>query len=90
MSCVDTALQNKHVSMKSMLIFYVVMPCGLVERYQRFGVTYSLRCQDWYLPANLHGVTIQKTNIDIFTAMRTSYFYQVSIMFNIAESCDAG
>jgi hypothetical protein len=26
----------------------------------------------WYLPTSLHGVTTQKTNIVIFTAMRTS------------------
>jgi hypothetical protein len=26
----------------------------------------------WYLPASPHGVTTQKTNIDIFTALRTS------------------
>jgi hypothetical protein len=26
----------------SMLVFWVVMPCGLVGKYQRFGGTYCL------------------------------------------------
>jgi hypothetical protein len=29
----------------SMLVFWVVMPCGLVGRHQRFGGTYSLHLQ---------------------------------------------
>jgi hypothetical protein len=28
----------------------------------------------WYLPTSPHSVTTQKTNIDIFTAVRTSHF----------------
>jgi hypothetical protein len=31
---------------------------------------------DWYLPAGPHSVTAQKTNIDIFTAVRTSDIIQ--------------
>jgi hypothetical protein len=31
----------------SMLVFWVVTPCGLVGRYQRFGGTYCLYLQDW-------------------------------------------
>jgi hypothetical protein len=37
----------------SMLALWVVTPCCLVGRYQRFGET------------SPHGVTTQKTNIDI-------------------------
>jgi hypothetical protein len=45
------------------LILWVVTPCGLAGRYQRFGKTHCLHHQ---------GVTTQKTNIDVFTAVRTS------------------
>jgi hypothetical protein len=31
----------------SILFFWVVTPCGLVGRYQRFGETYCLRPQGW-------------------------------------------
>jgi hypothetical protein len=47
---------NKHGKIMSMLVFWVVMSCGLVGRYQRFGGTES--------------ITTQKTNI--FTTTRTS------------------
>jgi hypothetical protein len=64
----------------SMLVFWVLTPCGLERRFQRFGRTsllhlYSWRCRQyvppkrWYLPTCSHGVTTQK---NIFTAVRTS------------------
>jgi hypothetical protein len=58
-----------------MLVFWVVTPCGLLGRYQRFRGTYCLHLQPmkcWYLPTSPHGVTTQKTNTDIFTAVRIS------------------
>jgi hypothetical protein len=30
----------------SVLVFWVVTPCGLVGRYQRFGGTYSVLCPE--------------------------------------------
>jgi hypothetical protein len=30
-----------------MLVFWVVMPCGLVDRCKRFGRTYCLHLQGW-------------------------------------------
>lgn len=57
-----------------MLVLWVVTPCGLVCRYQRFRVTYFLHLYGesayvflkfWYLPASTHGViTTQNTNFD--------------------------
>jgi hypothetical protein len=38
-----------------MLLFWTVIPCGLVGRHQHFGKTYRF---------HLQGVTIQKTNTD--------------------------
>jgi hypothetical protein len=66
-----------------MLVFWAVMQCGLVGSYQRFGETYCLifraefspedvSPKRWYLPASPQGVTTQKTNINTFTALRTS------------------
>jgi hypothetical protein len=51
---------------KSMMVFWVVTPCGIVSRYQRFGGTQTT------VPIFSLGVTTHKTNIDIFTAVRTS------------------
>jgi hypothetical protein len=71
--------KNFHVSR---FIFWVVTPRGLVGRYQRFGGRQCLHLQGWwrqyvpskrwYIPSNPHGVTTQKTNIDIFTSVRPS------------------
>jgi hypothetical protein len=54
-----------------MLIFWFIMPCGLVHRHQWFIETYCLYLQSWSslsvkhwgLPTNPHGITTQ--NIDI-------------------------
>jgi hypothetical protein len=61
--------------MTSKLVFWVLTPCGLVGRYQRFGGTYYLHLQTFVAiyNTNPHDVTKQTTNIDIFTAVRTSY-----------------
>jgi hypothetical protein len=50
----------------SVLVFWVVKPCGLAGRYHRFGGTYCLHLQGWRrcLPTSPHGVTTHKTNID--------------------------
>jgi hypothetical protein len=63
-------------------------PCGLIGKHQCFGETYCLHLQDWgwrqyvppkrwYLPTSPHGISTQKNNIDIFTAVRTSNLAQV-------------
>jgi hypothetical protein len=69
----------------SILFFWIVTPCGLVDRYQRFGETYCLHIwgwrrwqyvypKCWYVPTSLHGVTTQMNIIDIFTGVKTSIF----------------
>jgi hypothetical protein len=61
------------------LVFWVVKPCGLVGRYQCFSETYCLHLQPWrYLPTRPHGITAQKTNIDIFTTVSTSISTSIS------------
>jgi hypothetical protein len=71
-----------------MLVFRSVTPCGLIRRYHRFGRTYRLHLQGvtalkwrqyvsakrWHLPTSPDGVTTQKTNTDIFIAVRTPNF----------------
>jgi hypothetical protein len=69
-----------------MLVFWTVMLCGLVGRYQRFvgnipspslvlkieAICFSLEC--WYLlePTSQFVTATQNTNINIFTVVRTS------------------
>jgi hypothetical protein len=60
---------------------------GISGRYQRFAEALKVEvvCSSetwWYLPA--HGVTTQKTNIDIFTALRNSNLTAVQ------KVCDNG
>jgi hypothetical protein len=61
----------------SVLFFWVLMLCGLVGRYLRFGGTYCLHPQRQYvslkryLPTSPHGVTSQKNNI-VFIVERMS------------------
>jgi hypothetical protein len=52
-----------------MFVFWVVTRCELVDRYQLFGKTYCIHLQ---VPDSPHGVTTEKTNIQIFTAVRKS------------------
>jgi hypothetical protein len=43
-------------------MFWVVTPCRLVGRFQRFGETYCIHLSSskcWYLPTSPHGVTKQ-------------------------------
>jgi hypothetical protein len=61
-----------------MLFFWLVMPCGLVGRYQRLGGDQPWKWGRYFppnrfhLPPSPHGVTTQKTNIDIMSSVRTS------------------
>jgi hypothetical protein len=66
----------------SVLLFWDLMPCGLVARHRRLGEisAYSLQHwrwwqyvspKRWYLLTSPCGVTIDKTNMDIFTAVGT-------------------
>jgi hypothetical protein len=55
----------------SMMVFWAVTPCGRLGRYQHFGGTYCLNLQ----PLSPHYITTQKTNIDTFTAVRTSNLF---------------
>jgi hypothetical protein len=74
-----------------MFVFWVMTPFRLVGRYQRFGGTYCLHLQGWssfllkcwYLPASLHGVTAQKTNIKTDTWYT---FYQTTRCYNPEDS----
>jgi hypothetical protein len=61
-----------------MMIFWIVTPCRLAGRYQRFREAYCLHrhCwrwrqhvspNCWYLPASPHGITTQKITIAVFT-----------------------
>lgn len=50
-----------------MLLFWVLVLCRLVSRYQRFGGTYFHRLQG----LSLHGAKIQKHNI-VLIAVKTS------------------
>jgi hypothetical protein len=59
-------------------------------RHQHFEETYSLHLHGWRqyvppkrwpLPTSPHGVTTQKTNIDVFTAVRTSNFVYCNTTF---------
>jgi hypothetical protein len=72
------SLLNNFYFIVSVLVFCVVMPYGLVDRYQHFGGTYCLHLWPsetlvcWYVPASPHNITTHKTNVDIFTALKTS------------------
>jgi hypothetical protein len=57
----------------SMLVFWVVIPCGLVARCLCSGEKYRLYLQ---LPTSRHGITTHKTNTHIFTATTTSNLYE--------------
>jgi hypothetical protein len=69
----------KHPLSMSMSVFWVATPCGLVDRHRRLGGTYCFHLQGgiWRhmflrnvgISASPHSVTIQKTNIDIFTTV---------------------
>jgi hypothetical protein len=69
--------QNSSKEM-SMLIFWIVIPCGLVGRC---GATYcllhlhgtsTLMMRQYVPPKRPRGVTTQKTNAGVFTALGTS------------------
>jgi hypothetical protein len=86
-----------HMAVKmSMLVFWVVTPCGLVGRYQRFGGTYRLHLQGWrrrqydppkgwYAPMSPHGVTTQKTNIEPILCMIKYIFVALQMLVFISE-----
>jgi hypothetical protein len=57
-----------------MVVFWVVMPSGLIGGYQCFGGTYCIHLQfplkRWCPPTSTHGdATIHKTTIAIFIAV---------------------
>jgi hypothetical protein len=66
----------------STMVFWVVTPCGLVDRHWSFGKTYCIHLQTWrwrpcvppniwYLLTSPHGATTQKTTVtNIFLATR--------------------
>jgi hypothetical protein len=62
---------------KFMSMFCVMAPCRLVDRYQHFGGTDCLHLQGWrrqcYLSKSQRADTIQKTNTNTFTTVRTSF-----------------
>jgi hypothetical protein len=49
-----------------MMFFWVLMPCGLVSRFQCFRETYCLHLpKRWHLPTSPHGARTQKNIIII-------------------------
>jgi hypothetical protein len=69
------------------VVFWDVMPCSLVDRYQNFGRTcfsilqlpflpWTWRQQTptkhWHLSVELHDLTLPKAEVVMFTAMKTS------------------
>jgi hypothetical protein len=78
---------DTNLSRLSMLVFWVVMPCGLVGRYKRFGAIQPWRLRlyfpqrIYYLPTSPHDVTTQKT---IFDTSRPQISYiQIKHSFRI-------
>jgi hypothetical protein len=57
-----------------------VTPCGHVSRYKHYGVKCCLYLQPW----RWHLATTQKTNIDIFIAVKASYFMKFRIFWDVA------
>jgi len=58
------------------MVFSVVTSCNYVTEYQRFGGPCCLHLQEkvtvgWYPTTSLHGVTIQKNLLRIFTVVET-------------------
>jgi hypothetical protein len=77
----DTSV--KIITQVTMFFFVVVTPCGLVGRhsvsekhtasiFRAEGIVSSSG-----LPMSAHGITTQKKNVAIFTAVRTSHISQV-------------
>jgi hypothetical protein len=64
-----------------MLIFSVVMPHGLVVDTNMQGNILSPSSGLKYLPISLHSITSQKTNVNIFTAVRTSVLTFLKLAF---------
>jgi hypothetical protein len=58
----------------SLLVFWVVTPCGLVGRYQRFRKEEwgSMFLRNVGIYVQVHMALLDKTKIDIFTAVRNS------------------
>jgi hypothetical protein len=56
----------------SILVFWIVKPCALVGRYQRFVGTYCLHVHGWncYLPTSPQGVATRRP-----TSMKQNIFY---------------
>jgi hypothetical protein len=75
----DMLSLNRRLDQVSMLEFWAVTSWRLVGRwYQRFGWTHCLQLQGW-------SDTTQKTNMDIFTAVKTSNLMRlVHRLFNDA------
>jgi hypothetical protein len=56
----------------SIMFLWGVTLCGFVGRYRSWRWRQYISPKRWYLPTRPHDVTCQKSNIDIFTAVRTS------------------
>jgi hypothetical protein len=65
----------EHITQGTMMVFWVVTSYELVRRHQRFGPedegSTFLRHVILYVHASPNSVTVHKTNIDIFTVVRT-------------------
>jgi hypothetical protein len=54
----------------SMLVFWVVTPCGLVGEYESFGGTYCLHLQGWHLDPEMEAVCSSETLVPTFKSTR--------------------
>jgi hypothetical protein len=78
-----------------MLVFWVVIPCGPVGRHQRFGRPYFLHLHHWswrpyvpekrYLPTSPHGITTQKTNINLYWFVYICFMHRFNLSIFIVH-----
>jgi hypothetical protein len=66
----------------SMLVYWVVMPCRLVGRYQRFGETCCLHFQAYKTDIGLRYLPIDFTFSSLICAMLTSFLILHTVASN--------
>jgi hypothetical protein len=50
----------------SMLLLWVVAPCGLLDKNQRFGGMYCLQLQDWSQPQDQHRLPLSRRALGLW------------------------
>jgi hypothetical protein len=66
------------------LFFWVLAPCRLVGKCQRFGLMFCLCVSPkrWHLPTSLHGAETQKNNINFFPYFILSLSFCFSVILS--------